>query len=286
MLSTTKSKGAACPAKTLPQIAPPATNQPYILLMSLFIGSHRIEIASTGSTNDDLRALLEGGGSLLSEGTVLWAHEQTKGRGQIGASWHSVPGESLTFSVLFRPTFLSPAESFRMGVVVSLAFSDLVQGLMPDRSDVRIKWPNDLYTGGRKMGGILIENSLSAHRIETSVVGIGMNVNECAFPEWLPQATSAALETGRSHGLSWMLEGLCAALERRYLQLRAGIWSELKRQYDERLYRKGEWAIYQLPDMVAPFEGMVEGVSDTGVLCLRTREGELRLFAPRTLRYL
>ena len=86
--------------------------------------------------------------------------------------------------------------------------------------------------------------------------------------------------------LSGVLDGLCSALERRYLQLRGGQWPEMNRQYEEKLYRKEEWGHYVLPEMETPFEGWIEGVSENGVLCLRMREGQLRLFAPRTLRYL
>lgn len=253
--------------------------------MALFLGAKRIALASTASTNDDLKALAGHAATRPPEGTLIWALEQTQGRGQLGALWHSIQGESLTCSILFCPNFLVPAEAFRLNVAVALGLLDLGRALLPDASDIKLKWPNDLLVNGRKMGGVLIENSLSANRIETSVVGIGLNVNERDFPEGLPPATSLALESGHSFALEGVIDSLCDALERRYLQLRAGQWTALKDQYGEQLYRRGIWSNYRLSETDEVFEGLIEGVSESGHLHLRTRDGNVQSFAARTLRY-
>ena len=94
-------------------------------------------------------------------GTVLAARMQTAGRGQRGASWEAEPGKNLTFSQLFRPDRLHAARQFELSMLVSLAIADTVDDLIAHTGlSAKIKWPNDIYVGDRKICGILIENKL------------------------------------------------------------------------------------------------------------------------------
>jgi BirA family transcriptional regulator, biotin operon repressor / biotin---[acetyl-CoA-carboxylase] ligase len=130
--------------------------------------------AQTGSTNADL---LEWAARGLAEGAILVAEEQTAGRGRLGRPWVSPPSASLTFSVLLRPEAIPPARLGWLPLVAGIAAATAVRALTG--LDARLKWPNDVLIGGRKLAGILAESLGSA-----IVVGIGINVS--VDPEELP----------------------------------------------------------------------------------------------------
>ncbi len=167
-------------------------------------------LASTGSTNADL---LAGAGP---EGQVLVAEEQTAGRGRMGRSWVSVPGASLTFSVLLRPVSVPPAARGWLPLLAGLAVVSAVRELAG--VPATLKWPNDVLVGGRKLAGVLAEQSADA-----VVIGIGLNVASPAGP--LPGAPSALPATSlRAEGADVAREALLIEvlrhLERRYLAFR------------------------------------------------------------------
>src|ERR1700756_4748769 len=111
-------------------------------------------VASTGSTNVDLlaRAVAD---PALPEGQVLVAEEQTAGRGRLGRSWSSVPGASLTFSVLLRPATVPPARRGWLPLLAGVAVVSAVRAVAG--VDAVLKWPNDILAGDRKLAGILTE---------------------------------------------------------------------------------------------------------------------------------
>jgi BirA family transcriptional regulator, biotin operon repressor / biotin---[acetyl-CoA-carboxylase] ligase len=127
-------------------------------------------VASTGSTNADLLARAVAGPD-VPEGQVLVAEEQTAGRGRLGRSWSSVPGASLTFSVLLRP---APVQASRRGwlpLMTGVAVASAVRAVAG--LDAVLKWPNDVLVGDRKLAGILAEQSPDGSAV---VIGTGMNV--------------------------------------------------------------------------------------------------------------
>ena len=117
----------------------------------------------------------------LPEGTLILTEDQTRGRGQMGNKWLTEKGKNLTFSIVLYPSFLRPNQHFYLTQFVSIAIQEVIQELLPDKG-IKIKWPNDLYVENRKLAGILIENILSGHRIQSSILGIGLNVNQVQFP--------------------------------------------------------------------------------------------------------
>lgn len=123
----------------------------------------------------------------LDHGDVYVTRCQTAGRGQRGNSWEAAPGMNLTFSLLLRPRTIVPAEAFAISMVTSLSIADSI-GLITGR-EIRIKWPNDIYAGDRKICGILIENAFGSH-IDRSVVGVGINVNQDRFESDAPNPVS------------------------------------------------------------------------------------------------
>ena len=158
------------------------------------IGNDIVVVEETESTNDLIWKAVERG---VSEGFVVFAERQTKGRGQYGRRWESAPYLGLWFSVLLRPA-LTLAESPKLTVLLAEA----VAGTIADETGCApiIKWPNDIYLAGRKVAGVLVEGRTAADGSYVAVAGIGINVNQTIddFPEELREtAGSLAIATGK-----------------------------------------------------------------------------------------
>lgn len=194
------------------------------------------------------------------EGTLVITNKQTLGRGQRGNSWETMEGKNLTMSLLLKPTFLSIKDQFYLTIAVSLGVYDfLLDQLL---NDLKIKWPNDMMVGEKKIAGILIENNLAGEKLQQSVVGIGLNVNQKIFS--VGTATSMALEANREFDLPEMLNLLIEKLEKRYLLLRSGKAHALKEEYLKSLYRLGEESAFSSHGQ--SLAGKIEGVDESGRL--------------------
>jgi len=123
---------------------------------TLFVGKNFFTLDEISSTNDWLMTRMLS--QKFHEGTVVLASIQTNGKGQRGSQWFSQPYKSLTFSVLLKPSFLSPIHAFDLSICVALALSDSLNKL---RSGFKIKWPNDIYFEDIKIAGVLIENQMN-----------------------------------------------------------------------------------------------------------------------------
>jgi BirA family transcriptional regulator, biotin operon repressor / biotin---[acetyl-CoA-carboxylase] ligase len=146
---------------------------------------------------------------------------------------------------------------------------------------VKIKWPNDVMVNGKKMTGILIENSLLNSSIQQSIVGIGLNVNQKLFS--IPTATSLSLEAKREFDLSVELSLLIEAIEKRYLQLRAGKTAELKDHYLKKLYWIGEEHMFKAKGKQQ--NGVIEGIDGAGRLKV-SLEGTIDYFELKEISFL
>ncbi|MDE7389226.1 MAG: biotin--[acetyl-CoA-carboxylase] ligase, partial [Muribaculaceae bacterium] len=133
-------------------------------------------------------------------GFAIACREQTAGRGQRGASWESEPGMNVTMSVMLRPEGLRAAGQFLISMHTALAVARTLDSY--GIAGVRVKWPNDVYVGNRKICGILIENSLSGSMVSRSVCGIGLNVNQTEFRSPAPNPVSMAMLTGLRYDVS------------------------------------------------------------------------------------
>ncbi|HZF53493.1 MAG TPA: biotin--[acetyl-CoA-carboxylase] ligase [Polyangiaceae bacterium] len=136
-------------------------------------------VALTGSTNDDAKQAAERG---APHGATFIADAQSAGRGRGGHTWHSPPGENLYMSVVLRPRLeverVAPI-TLAVGALVARVVEGIVgQGAGP----IGVKWPNDIFAGGRKLGGILVEGRLRGAEVSHVVVGLGLNVRASAFP--------------------------------------------------------------------------------------------------------
>lgn len=206
--------------------------------------------------------------TFIGEGYVAYTFHQTAGRGQYGNRWESEAGKNIAMSILLKPRFLEARQQFHLNKAISLAVHDVFSVYT---EGVSVKWANDIFIGDKKNCGILIQNNLSGTRIEASVIGIGINVNQVNFQD-LPHASSLKLETGKTFDLFNIVEAICQAVEKRYWQLKSGNFNQLGDEYLSKLYRYGQDALYQYPEG-AFFKGKIVDISETGKLCLETKLG-------------
>ncbi len=153
----------------------------------------------------------------------------------------------------------------------------LYQGLhnLGFSENIRIKWPNDIYIGQRKVAGILIENTLKSIFMRTAIAGIGFNVNQENFS--IDRATSLKHVSGRNYDLESVLETLLLSIEAFYLQLKQGSFDELHQQYEQCLLGKEERLQYMANE--ASFYARVQRVDKQGKLYLEDDAGKLRQYS-------
>lgn len=221
------------------------------------IGSSFIELSQVESTNNYATGLIHEG--LAHHGTVVFAHHQTRGRGQRNKQWLSEKDESLTFTIIIEPQ-LSLSEAFFLSMAIAVASANVYAGHAGN--SVTIKWPNDIYAGDRKAGGILIENIISGPNWKWSVAGIGLNINQENFGD-LP-AVSLKQITGKTFQPIDIANELCVEVES---MLQNFSKENLYQQYQQRLYKKGEPMKFRHGSRV--FEGIVQGVTTNGQLVVK-----------------
>jgi BirA family transcriptional regulator, biotin operon repressor / biotin---[acetyl-CoA-carboxylase] ligase len=213
------------------------------------------------------------------EGTVIITDNQIKGRGQRGNEWVSEPYKNLTFSLIVKPTFLKPIDQFHLTIAISLALRDFLTQRVS--GTVKIKWPNDILLNDKKLGGILIENSLTGDSIQYSVVGIGLNVNQENFT--MDSASSMKVMAGHDFELTEELSLVMEFLEQRYLQLRSGKIGELRNDYLNSLYGKGELRTFI--DASGEWRGTIQDVNHRGKLLI-AKPGGIHSYDLKEIRFI
>jgi len=222
------------------------------------------------STNDLAAALAERG---AHEGCVVVANAQSAGRGRQGRRWASPPGAGLYVSTVLRPAeHALPLVTIAVGVAVADGIHTAT-GLVPD-----LKWPNDVFVGGRKAGGVLAEATSSPAGTYV-VLGFGINVSPAAYPpEVAARATSLEGELGRAVDRGLLLADCLCNLAVRYEDLRRGRIDAVVDAWRSRaastLGRKVQWNAAG-----AALEGVAENIDDTGALVVRTSTGLARVTA-------
>lgn len=237
-----------------------------------------IKLSATDSTNSQLKRMLAEGA--VENGTVVWADRQTQGRGQRGANWMSEDGKNLTFSVLRSDIYLPSVQFFRLNMAVSLGVAGVLRGL--NIPEVRIKWPNDILSGDYKICGLLLENTLQGPQISSSVIGVGLNVNQTDFPG-LPRATSLKGLTGRKFDRTDLLETLVHAILREIDTVNTETASSQRMRYETLLYGMGETRRFSSENDPS-FTGVIRGVSEEGRLVVDVA-GNLQSYSYKEIEY-
>ena len=232
-------------------------------LRTRFIGQRFIYYPALPSTMEVARREAKQG---APEGTVIFAGEQTAGKGRLSRTWLTPKG-SLAFSII-----LYPAKAHLPYIVMlsSLAVVHCIEEVAGLKA--QIKWPNDVLFNGKKVCGILIENSLRGSTVDYAIIGIGLNVNLrlADFPEITPIATSLSHELGREVSLPDILQRLLAEIERLYLTLPA---ESIYEEWRDRLITLGKRVRATSGEAVS--EGIAESVNSDGGLLLRQPDGNL-----------
>lgn len=183
-------------------------------------------------------------------GSVVSASDQTAGKGMGANKWESEPGLNLTFSMAVDMSFMKAADQFLLSQAVPLGLLDVLEPMLLDRMRdplLTVKWPNDVFFGDRKLCGILINSTICGMDMGTSVIGIGLNVNQMKFQEWPSHPISLKMILGSDVETEPLLHQLVAAVDQRIQQLRTdeGVTS-IKTAYLNRMYRYHTWADYMV----------------------------------------
>lgn len=239
-----------------------------------------IKLDAIGSTNTYLRELLVQ--SNLDNLSVVVAQNQYDGKGQRGAKWAASDGTSLTFSVLVRDTLGDVSQIFDMNVAVTLS---VLQALEKHVSmPFKIKWPNDILSANKKVGGILIENSIKAVDDIQSIVGIGINVNQSSMLD-LPSASSLKMLCGEQRDKDAILMDILQALKSNLLLIKQGQSDLLWQQYHQNLFRKDLVSSFESSQGVF-FNGIIKGVTRYGSLQVLTQDGVISEFSLKEIKLL
>ncbi|MBW8058074.1 MAG: biotin--[acetyl-CoA-carboxylase] ligase [candidate division NC10 bacterium] len=227
------------------------------------------EVASTNTI------ALELGERGEPEGTVVVAETQTAGRGRSGRPWFSSPHLGLWTSVLFRPP-VGPGEASLLSQLAAVSLAEAIAEVEPSVV-VRVKWPNDLVIGERKVAGILVEVKTEGERVHHAVVGIGVNINHTLadFPEALHRtAVSLFVASGKPVSRLRVAQALYRHLEAWYLRFIEGGSEPVLARLSSLSGTVGRWVRVETGQ--EDFEAFAEGINRDGSLRVRLPSGEMR----------
>ena len=220
------------------------------------------------STNIHAKALIQEGKA--KDGQVIYAMEQTAGRGQTTNVWESEPGKNLTFSLIIQPKNIEPNQQFIICQAISVAIATYLK-LHVDSEPIHIKWPNDIYVGMKKIAGILIEHSIQGNQILFSVLGVGLNVNQTEFSKNVPNPTSLSLINQTAYDLETELNKIATSIVDTLDGLQSDDGESVRAAYLDHLLFLEEEREYEIHD--EKIVGKIIGVNPSGLLQIQARNG-------------
>lgn len=232
---------------------------------TLFTGKLIKYLPSCHSTNDIAVQMIQSE-NMVFEGTVIITDNQTAGRGQRGNTWEASMGENLTFSLILKPNFLKASDQFQLNVAISMGVFDFLSEFIDE--NLKVKWSNDIYYGDKKMGGILIENSLQGYQIGHSIIGIGLNINQTEFANERATSLKKISQNPLKYDLSELLKKLLESIEVNYLKIKNNNYESLRIRYLENLYRFEEYHYFRKNGQ--PFLGQIVSIDESGKLGIET----------------
>jgi BirA family biotin operon repressor/biotin-[acetyl-CoA-carboxylase] ligase len=232
------------------------------------INKNLIFLSEVDSTNNYANQLVLSKAAV--EGTVVLAQHQKKGKGQQGNSWESEAGKNLLASIILYPDFLPASRQFYLSKITSLA---LVDFLKTETSGLSVKWPNDIYIKNKKVAGILIENAIKGQNLSSSILGIGLNLNQEKFISDAPNPVSLKQITGRDYKITVVAGTICELINNWYKKLEHGSFKEIDSAYLNQLFRVNEWALFAKQGK--QFEARISGIGEFGQLILEERTGNI-----------
>jgi BirA family biotin operon repressor/biotin-[acetyl-CoA-carboxylase] ligase len=231
-----------------------------------------VALDRVGSTNEEARRLAAQG---AEDGTLVWAREQTAGRGRRGRAWTSPPG-NLYLSLVLRPD-CAPAEAAQLGFVAALAIGETSGGFVPPLVELHHKWPNDVLLGGRKVSGILLESEADASgALQSLVMGVGINVASAPEGTEFP-ATSLKEQGAGDVPVEPVLEAFCRHFLSWVDRWLADGFPPVRAAWKRRAWRLGEEIEARLPHET--LRGRFDDLDESGALVLATAAGSRRITA-------
>ena len=219
-----------------------------------------IKLDAIDSTNSYLRQLSTA--EAVKDFTVVLANYQTGGRGQMGTQWHSQDSKNLMVSVFKDVSCINIEQHFFISVVAALSILEALESFkLPN---LKVKWPNDILSENKKIGGILIENVIKKGKLDASIIGFGINVNQTEFDD-LPQASSIRLITGRLFDLAELLQVILSKFKDYFKMLEHQQFEVLKACYERNLFRKDKPSTFRNTQGEL-FSGIIKGISNAGNL--------------------
>jgi BirA family biotin operon repressor/biotin-[acetyl-CoA-carboxylase] ligase len=248
------------------------------VMKDVIVGNELIELDTIDSTNDYAKKLIRE--SAVREGTVILADFQTKGKGQKGGYWESEKGKNLTLSTVLNPSFLEVQKEFYLSMSISIGIAEFLSqmSLKP-----KIKWPNDIYINNRKAGGILIENAVRNNIIASSIIGIGININQTEFKSNAPNPTSVSLELGKTVDIKDTLSLLLKYLDKWVNLLYDERYPNIRARYKRYLFLRNEKAFFT--DKKGRFRGRIIDVEESGLLLVKTEKKEVKKYNFKEVRF-
>lgn len=208
----------------------------------------------------------------IEEGLVVVANNQTDGKGNAGTNWESQKDKNLTFSILLKPDFIEAESQFLITQIISLSLLIALSNYL-DENSLSVKWPNDIYFKNKKLGGILIQNTIKGSKISNSVIGIGINVNQEKYKSDAPNPISIIQIANKSVEREKLLTEILNSINDYYSRLMlfpTKLW--LEKQYLEKLYLIDELCSFK--DKTGEFKGRIKGIDNFGRLIISSSSGE------------
>ena len=224
------------------------------------------------STNQYLQNLLNEGIDIVDN--IVVTDYQTSGKGQGKNVWESEDGKNLLFSIALDMSFLKAENQFILTQIVSVTMINVLKNYLPEES-LFIKWPNDIYFNDKKIAGILIKNEIKGMMMGTSIIGIGLNVNQTSFDDNLPNPISMKMITGKDFDLDELLSAISYQLSVNSQQSTVNGQQQIFNfqfstfNYTNKLYRYKQWASYEHEGSVK--EMMIIGYDQFGRLILKEK---------------
>jgi len=244
-----------------------------------------INIQKVESTNSYAQLQIEN--NFLHEGDVIFTMYQNNGKGQGENSWESEQGSNLLISIVLEPTMIYASQQFVLTQLVSLALVDLINKYLSVTSnlhDVKVKWPNDIYVGDNKIAGILFQNFIKGNKIEHSIVGIGINVNQKEFFSSAPNPISIIHFVNEATNVNQLLNELLTNVGANYEKYTfESSFAELKIKYLKKMYNYNIWVNYSAND--STFKGKIIDVDEYGRLVVKLKNGSKRLFMYKEIKF-
>ena len=227
-----------------------------------------IKLDAIGSTNDYLKNKFHI--SDCNDGDVIWTLNQTEGRGQRSNNWFSDPQKNITFGVFKRFLVLKSDQFFLINCSVTLAIVKFLEHF--NIPDVKIKWPNDILSANKKIGGVLIENFIKGGSLKGTIIGVGINVNQTSFIN-LPSASSMSLQCDKEFDLNLVFDKLLGTLNFFLKKLNNPNRNHLLNSFQKFIFKKGEWCQFKKNSIV--FYGKIIGVNSNGKLLIQNKSCEV-----------